>query len=119
MQILSQKTVKLIVTISSLLFLITPIVSSQVNVNYDMNSMLVRISIMKLEQVMQDVKSHHIQHPAENGIYVLCSDSKTNNKCFSKLIEQNIKGIQKEGFRIRRTDKDKICIFATDETGCM
>ena len=119
MQILSQKTVKLIVTIFSLLFLITPIVFSQVNVTYDMNSKLVRTSILKLEQVMQDVKSHDIQHPAENGIYVLCSDSKTNNKCFSKLIEQNIKRIQKEGFRIRRTDKDKICIFATDETGCM
>jgi len=119
MQTLSDKTVKLIGSIFTLPFLITNIVFSQVNVTYDMNSPLVRISVVKLEQVMNDLKSHDIQQPAEDGIYVLCSEAKTNNKRFSKLIEQNIKGIQKEGFQIRRTDKDKIYIFAPDETGCM
>jgi hypothetical protein len=119
MKTLSDKTVKLIGSIFLLPFLVTNIVFSQVNVTYDMNSTLARISIVKLQQVMKDVKSHDIQHPAEDGIYVLCPETKTKNKHFSKLIEQNIKGIQKEGFRIHREDKDKICIFATDETGCM
>jgi len=119
MKTLSDKTVKLISSIFPLSFLITNIVFAQVNVTYDMNSPLVKISVAKLEQVMKDVKSHDIQHPAEDGIFVLCSDTKTNNNRFSKLIAQNIKGIQKEGFRIHRTDKDKICVIATDETGCM
>jgi hypothetical protein len=119
MQILSDKTVKYIGSILLLSFLSTNIVFSQINVTYDMNSPLIRISIEKLKQIMKDMISHDIQHPSENGIYVLCSETKTNNRHFSELIEHNIKGIQKEGFRIRRTEKNKICIFAIDETGCM
>ncbi|MHC4557713.1 MAG: hypothetical protein ACYTFW_05760 [Planctomycetota bacterium] len=119
MQILSDKTVKYIGSILLLPFLSTNIVFCQINVTYDMNSQWIRISIEKLKQIIKDVRSHDIQHPSENGIYVLCSETKTNNRHFSELIEHNIKGIQKEGFRIRRTEKDKICIFAIDETGCM
>ena len=60
--------------------LLTNILFAQVNVTYDINSMQVKMSVVKLEQVVKDVKIHDIQHPAEEGIFVLSSSIKTSNK---------------------------------------
>lgn len=117
MKIFSNNMVRFIGSIYIYSFLLTNLVFSQVNVTYDTNSTLLRISVTKLEQVMKDVKSYDIRHPAEEGIFVLSARTKTSNKGFLRLVERNIKGIQKEGFRIHRVKKNKIIVIATDETG--
>ena len=83
MKILSNKIVRFISLIYLHSFLITNLVFSQVNVTYDTSSTLLRISVSKLEKVLIDVKSHDIQHPAEEGIFVLSTRTKTSKRIFS------------------------------------
>ena len=118
MKILSDKALRLVSSIYVFSLLVTNHVFSQVNVTYDTNSTLLRLSAAKLEQVMKDVKDHDVQHPAVACIFVLSARTKTSNKDFLKLVERNIKGLQKEGFRIHRVSKNKIFVIAKDETGC-